>query len=265
MNQVWDESTTYISINVHAFHVHVTTDLDQLNFRVDMFNMSLYPIAFYVSLTVSVSQANLCGRCRSYERCCEVSGYDICTIRDPCYGVCQSDVDCPDQTERCETEGHFCTSFCSSSVDCRSGYECIYSQCEEKESNNSSACRKIVITTVTVVAAVSFLCCCYHLKKQRGRNDQGRNTAQAGNQPPVIQGSGETRINLACQQNASSNTDQIVRTISTDETPDPIRDSGPPAYHSLSFDNFDIPEAPPPSYDEAVATISRNDDSIVYV
>ena len=249
--------------------MHVTTDLNILifeNCRIVVINMTLSYVLFYVSLAVSVSQASLCGLgCRSYERCCEVSGREFCTSRDSCYGVCQSSFDCPDLSERCFTEEHFCTRYCSSSVDCRLGYECINSQCEEEESNNSSGSGGIVITIIAVVVAVSFVCCCYHLKKQRGRNDQGRNTAQAGNQPPVIQGSGETRINLPLQQNESSNTDQIVRTISTDETPDPVRESGPPAYNSLPFDNSDTPEAPPPSYDEAVATISRNNDSIVHV
>ena len=174
------------------------------------------------------------------ERCCKVrnsEGKNSCVNRVNCDDFCYATGDCS-APERCDIVNSLCTTACSITSQCHQGYICDEGNCVSSESALN------ITTLITVsfgVGAFLFLICCCVRQKRPLRNGH-TNRSPGGTIPQQTEEVGrlQTRPNLQGDEEAGV------------QIPDPIAESGPPAYSEVST----RPESPPPSYEQVMSAFT---------
>ena len=208
--------------------------------------------------------------CKSYEECREglcyfkkVTPYTFnwptwrpYTFKNPqipSFDVCNSNSDCSGSLTCISGRCLYYSGSCVWDSDCPNNKNCEDGVCMEYDSSSGgifTGGRVLgIVLFVVVTSIVSFL---YHLCKRGRRQPLPASRNGNVNAPPTGVAVGTNEHQLRCET-ASSNALAVQG-----EGDCPLPPNAPPPYNSLEFESQqngnvnDLPEQPPPSYDEAV-------------
>ncbi|CAH3023400.1 unnamed protein product [Porites evermanni] len=177
----------------------------------------------------------------------------LCVSRICGAGVCRTQADCF-PNKRCDTSEFRCTTECSTDDHCReihgqnSGYTCTYSENSDSAINMDSDTVRFIYISCAVLGFCLIVVCVRQWRKrgQSARQMATRNTLSTGG---ANNAQGRRNVESLVERPAAlqmtANQTQIEH--SNGLTVDAIALSGPPSYVEVG----DVPESPPPTYEEA--------------
>lgn len=192
------------------------------------------------------SQCSFDANCCKYTDGRGLLNNGVCLSRTNCDGFCIINDDCL-PPERCEYRTNRCTITCFDRSDCQPNHVCEDNYCVEDEGDSFTGTIPIVIVGLAIL--VACFCGC-SVKAHKQRMDQLRNNANTNAT------NNETTRGVNLQPNGNAETLQM--NSPTDESNgqsfDAVARSGPPSYIEV---NNDVPEVPPPTYEEAMKASSE--------
>lgn len=209
--------------------------------------LSIFGVFLSVSLTLACNSDRQCSL-----RCCDHTdgrgnlNEGVCISRATCDGFCTLKEDCL-APKLCDTYRNLCTTKCSFDIDCHPSYVCENYQCVEDDGFVGTT----PILIIGLAVLISFICCCFRLKRGQRQRDQVRrnyNTDTNTTHVNTTEGNEQPTGNVGTLEMNSPNEG------SNDEVLDAVALSGPPSYIEVS----NVPDVPPPSYEEAVKISTEN-------
>lgn len=192
--------------------------------------------------------------CDSYQRCCNRSegrgniGYGICS--EDCVDFCIYKDDClPPKV--CDIYTKRCSRHCTWDSDCHQSNSCKNYACVIDDDTSIGTTPVIIFVLVAVMVV---LCCCCAYMRQRLRRDQLRRGYNAARNTTVQTTAGRNEL----QPQAI-----IIETVGINSpsvetngqiTPDAVALTGPPSYQDVR----NVPDLPPPTYEEAMKLSTQN-------
>ena len=201
----------------------------------------------------------------------------LCVSRICGAGVCRTQADCLPK-KRCDISNSYefrCTTECSTDNHCReiygqnSGYICTYSEvlnqnrCEENSDSTAFNMDSDTVRFIYIVCAVVGFCLiavCMRQWRKRGQSARQmatRNTLPTGGTNTPERRNVERLVERPTALQMTPNRTQIEH--SNGLTVDSIALSGPPSYMEVG----DVPESPPPTYEEATNARTENPEPIL--
>ena len=193
--------------------------------------------------------------CYRYERCCKKTnniGYGVC--REDCVDFCLTKDDCL-APKVCDLYSERCSRNCILDSDCHQSYSCKNNECVIDDDTSIGTTPVIIFVLVAVMVV---LCCCCAYLRQRLRRDQLRRDYNATRTTTVQTTAGRNElqpqaINIETVRMNSPNVEANVE-ANGQITPDAVALTGPPSYQDVR----NVPEAPPPTYEEAMKLSAQN-------
>lgn len=189
--------------------------------------------------------------CDSYELCCRKGniGYGAC--REDCDDYCMNKYDCS-PPEVCDFSSARCSRNCYLNSDCHQSNSCKNNECVIDDDTSIGTTPVIIFVLVAVMVV---LCCCCAYLRQRLRRDQLRRNCNATRTTTVQTTAGRNElqsqaINIETVGINSPNVEANGQAI----TPDAVALTGPPSYQDIR----NVPDAPPPTYEEAMKLSAQN-------
>ena len=182
--------------------------------------------------------------------------------RGRCHETCRKQDDCV-LPQRCDTtrknEDFLCTTKCSKDEHCyhiNQEYVCDYNEaigqneCRMPAKEGSSSSRNDIFFYFLIGSVGAFLCiCCTCLKFCEHRSQRAAGGMVARNARPTGTNA-QPNANAERPETLQMNSTQVPPEESSGPKLDAVALSGPPSY--IEVDN--VPESPPPTYEEATRT-----------
>lgn len=192
--------------------------------------------------------------CDDYKLCCKK--------RNRSYGACRGDCDnyCIDKNDClppkvCDRSLRRCSTNCLWNSDCHQSNSCKNYECVTDDDTSIGTTPIIIFVLVAVMVV---LCCCCAYLRQRLRRDQLRRDYNATRTTTVQTTAGRNElqpqaINIETVRMNSPNVEANVE-ANGQITPDAVALTGPPSYQDVR----NVPDAPPPTYEEALKLSAQN-------
>lgn len=200
----------------------------------------------------STFACDLNSECRP--RCCKrtdgrgelVKG--VCISRETCDGFCVVKDDCL-APQICDTSVNLCTTKCLNDIDCHPSHICKKNHCAEDES--FFATRSTIFVVIGLSIVFTLCCCCLRLQWQRVQRGDGR---RSRDQNTTTNATFRNTSEGYEQQSGNVGTLELNSAAGESYNPDAVVSSGPPSYREVT----EVPEEPPPSYEEAIRSSTEN-------
>ena len=202
---------------------------------------------------------NLILACTKHNDC---DGYKLCCKeRNRSYGACgDCDNYCIDKNDClppkvCDRSLERCSTYCVWNSDCHQSYSCKNYECVIDDDTSIGTTPIIIFVLVAVMVV---LCCCCAYLRQRLRRDQLRRDYNATRTTTVQTTAGRNElqpqaINIETVRMNSPNVEANVE-ANGQITPDAVALTGPPSYQDVR----NVPDPPPPTYEEAMKLSAQN-------